>query len=303
MSNERLTRRQFIRSTAALAAGAALAPQLTESAAAAKAPSAADSVALGKTGLRMSRLGFGAGTRSGRVQRGLGHEGFNRLVRYAYDRGITTIDTADGYQTHTWVREAIRGLPREKLFILTKVGGIPDEPMKELDRFRTELGIDVIDCVLLHCKIKSDWDESHKPLMDALGEAKAKGIIRSHGVSCHSLPALARAARLDWVDINLVRINPQGVDVDAPGENWNDNSDASHVPAVLEEIGVMRAAGHGVIGMKIMGEGEFTRFEDRERSIRFAIRQGKVDSAVIGFKSIQEIDEAILLTNRALAAG
>ncbi len=300
MANERMNRRQFIKNAAALTAGAALAPSLMECAATAHVPSAADSVALGKTGLRLSRLGFGAGTSSGRVQRDLGHEGFNRLVRYAYDRGITYIDTADGYKTHTWIREAIKGLPREKFFIQTKMGGIPEDPMKEIDRYREELGVDVIDSLLLHCKIKADWDESHKPLMDAFEKAKAKGIIRLHGVSCHSLPALAKAARLDWVDVNLVRINPQGVAVDAPGEGWNEDGDASHVPAVLEQLAVTRAKGHGVIGMKLIGDGEFNRFEDRERSIRFAMEPGRVDAAVIGFKSLHEIDEAIMLMNRAL---
>ena len=302
MASKRMTRRQFFKDTAALAAGAALAPRLLEGSAAARPLTATDSVVLGKTGLRLSRLGFGAGTNSGKVQRNLGHEAFNRLIRYAYDRGITYFDTADGYQTHTWIREAIKGLPREKLFILTKMGGIPENPMKEIDRYRKELDVDVIDCLLAHCKIKADWDESHMPLLEAFDKAKAKGIIRSHGVSCHSLPALAKAAQLDWVDVNLVRINPQGVDVDAPGEEWNADSDASHVPAVLEQLAVMRARGHGIIGMKLIGDGDFTRIEDREKSIRFAMQPGRVDAAVIGFKSTQEIDEAIMLINRALAS-
>jgi 1-deoxyxylulose-5-phosphate synthase len=302
MASKRMTRRQFFRNSAALAAGAALAPKLSGSSFIASVPTATDSVVLGGTGLRLSRLGFGAGSSSGQVQRNLGHESFNQLIRYAYDRGITYFDTADGYQTHTWIREAIKGLPREKLFILTKMGGIPENPMKEIDRYRRELDVDVIDCLLAHCKIKADWDESHKPLLEAFDKAKAKGIIRSHGVSCHSLPALAKAARLDWVDVNLVRINPQGVDVDAPGEQWNNDSNASHVPAVLEQLSVMRARGHGIIGMKLIGDGEFTRIEDRERSIRFAMQPGRVDAAVIGFKSTQEIDEAITLINRALAS-
>jgi 1-deoxyxylulose-5-phosphate synthase len=302
MASKRMTRRQFFRDTATLAAGAALAPSLLRSSMSTAPPTATDSVVLGKTGLRLSRLGFGAGSHSGQVQRNLGHEAFNRLIRYAYDRGITYIDTADGYQTHTWIREAIKGLPREKLFLLTKMGGIPENPMKEIDRYRKELGVDVIDCLLAHCKIKANWDESHKPLIEAFDKAKAKGIIRSHGVSCHSLPALAKAAQLKWVDVNLVRINPQGAAMDTPSEDWNDDSNASHVPAVLEQLAVMRGKGHGIIGMKLIGDGEFTQFEDRERSIRFAMQPGRVDAAVIGFKSMQEIDEAIMLINRALAS-
>jgi hypothetical protein len=63
----------------------------------------------------------------------------------------------------------------------------------------------------------------------------------------------------------------------------------------------MRENGHGIIGMKIIGNGEFTTAEERERSIRFAMQGGLVDAVVIGFKNTAEIDEAILRINRALA--
>jgi len=246
-------------------------------------------------------LGIGAGSDSGSIQRALGHEEFNRLFRYAYDQGITYIDTADGYKTHSWVQEAIKGLPREKLFIQSKMPGIPENPLKELDRYRMELGVEYIDSLLLHCKMSANWDEKHKRVMDALDEAKAKGIIRCHGVSCHSLPALTKAAQLDWVDVNLARINPQGAWVDTPGESWNARSDASHVPAVVDQFKVMREKEHGIIGMKLIGNGDFTDPEDREKAIRFAMQPGLVDAVVIGFKSTAEIDEALMRINSALA--
>ncbi|MBN1893073.1 aldo/keto reductase [bacterium] len=303
MSRIVITRRRFIQGAAALAGAALIPPGMTQALAGLVKKTASDLVELGRTGLRLSRLGFGAGTDSGSVQRSLGHEGFNSLVRYAYDQGITYIDTADGYRTHTWIREAIKGLPREKFFILTKMGGIPEDPAAEIDRFRSELGTDYIDCLLVHCKVEADWDQSHRKLMDAFSEAKQKGIILSHGVSCHSLPALETAARLDWVDVNLVRINPQGMRVDAPGEDWTDDSVPEHVPAVLKQLKVMRKNGHGIIGMKLIGNGKFTRPDDREKSIRFALQPGRVDAAVIGFKSNQEIDEAVSRINAALADG
>jgi predicted aldo/keto reductase-like oxidoreductase len=63
----------------------------------------------------------------------------------------------------------------------------------------------------------------------------------------------------------------------------------------------LRAKGRGVIGMKIIGGGEFTKAEDREKSIRFAMSRPELDAIVIGFKSTAEIDEAIKRTNQALA--
>lgn len=291
-----MNRRRFLKTAAAMA-GAATLPSCSSK----RVQTATDLMPLGNTGLKISRLGIGCGSHGGRVQRALGTDGFNRLMRYAYERGVTYIDTADGYKTHTFVRDAIRDLPREKFFILTKLGGRPEDPLKELDRFRQELDTDYLDCVLIHCKVQPDWDEQFKYMRDAFSEAKAKGIIRSHGVSCHSLPATTTAAQLDWVDVNLVRVNPQGVKIDTPNEKVFDESTPEHLPPVMQQLAVMRQNSHGIIGMKIIGEGDFTDPADREKSIRFAMQPGLLDSVTIGFKNEAEIDEAILNMNAALA--
>ena len=124
MQTDHVTRRHFLKRAAATAGLMVGLP--TVSAQAAKR-TAVDQVALGKTGLKLSRLGIGVGSKGGSIQRNLGQEKFTRLLRYAYDQGITYIDTADGYKTHTMVREAIKGLPREKLFIQSKMQGVPDK--------------------------------------------------------------------------------------------------------------------------------------------------------------------------------
>ena len=301
MSRNNITRRQFFKNTAALTGAALLSPYVTGLFAEGQKVTAADLVPLGKTGLRLSRLGLGTGSNDGNIQRALGHNGFDRLLRYAYDRGITYIDTAENYRTHAWIRQAIKGLPREKLYIQSKIFGMPDKPLEVIDRYRQELGVDYIDCLLLHCKVDKDWDKSHKRLMDAFEEAKARKIIRAHGVSCHSLPALKTAAQLDWVDVNLVRINPQGAYLDTNGRGWGGRGNPSHLPSVLEQLKIMREKGHGIIGMKIIGNGDFTNIEDRQKSIRFAMQPGLVDAIVIGFKSTDEMDEAIGHIERSFA--
>jgi len=300
MKSSHLSRRQFLEQSAALAGAAWFTPALLTAAEPAGRRTAADQVALGKTGLKLSRLGIGTGTIGGSVQRALGHEGFNKLVRYAYDQCITYIDTAQSYQTHEWVREAIKGLPREKLFIQSKMPGLPDKPLEVIERYLKELGTDYIDSLLMHCMVKRSWPDDQKRLMDALEEAKAKKLIRAKGISCHSIPALSRTAETDWVDVQLVRINPQAKRIDGPEETWN--KDGNDIQPVLKEIKAIREKGKGIIAMKVMGEGEFTQPEDREKSIRFVMQSGLVDAAVIGFKSTAEIDEAITRINRALAA-
>jgi predicted aldo/keto reductase-like oxidoreductase len=286
--------------TAAVAGGTLLSPLAAR--AAGRKLTAVDPVPLGRTGLKLSRLGIGCGSNGGRVQAELGQEKFNRLIRYAYDQGITYIDIAKAYRTHGMLREAVKGLPREKLFILTKMGGVPDDPFADIDGYRKTYGVDYLDTVLVHCAVKPDWDDRRKRVMDAMMKAKDKGIIRSHGVSCHSLPALTRAVDIPFVDVHLVRVNPQGAWVDTPRtDTWNAESNASHVPGVMEQIKRMRDKGRGIIGMKIIGNGDFTKPEDREKSIRFAMQRGLLDCVTIGFKSPAEIDEAIQRINSALA--
>jgi 1-deoxyxylulose-5-phosphate synthase len=306
MSDRSISRRKFIKEVAvstgivlvSTCSGELLSQQPTKT--------AIDQVSLGKTGLKLSRLGIGAGTNSGELQRGLGHQGFNDLIRYAYERGITYIDTADAYKTHTWVRDAIKGIPREKLYIQSKALYMPgmgksENPLQMIDRFRKELDMDYIDTLLIHCQIPADWDEQCKVLRDAMEEAKQKGMIRAHGVSTHSLPATTKAASLDWVDVNLVRINPQGEKVDTPKLVVYDKSNESHVPAVVEQIKIMRKNGHGIIGMKLIGDGAFVNIEDRKKSLTWVMQSNIVDAVVIGMKNKEEIDEAIMHINNAFA--
>jgi Aldo/keto reductase family len=259
---------------------------------------ATDLVALGNTGLRVSRLGFGTGSKDGRIQRKLGRRGFNRLVGAALDRGVTFFDTAEEYRTHRWLRRALKGVPRERYFLLTKMPGLPRKPMKVLRRYLRELGTDYLDGLLIHCATKPSWPEDLRPLMDAFDKAKEEGLIRAKGVSCHGLPALARATGVDWVDVHMVRINHTGRHMDGAIGKWNEPGDRE--PA-LKEIRAQRETGRGMIGMKLIGDGHFKRAEEREESIRFAVQCNLLDSLVIGFENVGEIDEAIGRIDRALS--
>ncbi len=301
MKNSHFSRRHFIQTTltatGALAFGAGC---LTSAGSGAAKRTAVDQVTLGNTGVKLSRLGMGVGSNSGQVQRGLGQEAFNGLVRYAYDQGITYFDCSQTYRTFDWLGGAIKGLPREKLFIQSKIPGQPEKVLEAIDRHRKVYDTDYIDTMLIHCMIKDGWTDQWKRIMDGYDEAKEKGWIRSKGVSCHSVPALRTAAASPWPQVHLVRINPQGARIDGPEEAvWVDT--VHEVPPVVKEIKTMKAKGRGVIGMKIIGNGEFVKAEDREKSIRFAMSMPELDAIVIGFKNRAEIDEAIQRMNSALA--
>jgi len=296
MRSARITRREFLAGSATLSAVAALSPNAVF---AAGKRTATDTVVLGKTGLKLSRLGIGLGSNSGNVQFGLGQEGFNKLVRYAFDQGIRYFDCAQSYKTFQWLGEAIKGFPRDEIFLLSKIGGNPEKPAEVIDRQLRILKTDHLDCMLVHCAVTATWTQERSRLMEAIDDAKAKGKIRTKGVSCHSLPALRVAARSDWVEVNLVRVNPQAKHTDSETPKWD--APGTVIEPVLEQLATMKQNRHGIIGMKLIGDGDFKDPVDREKAIRFAMSRPEIDAVTIGFKSPAEIDEAIQRMNNALA--
>ena len=297
-----LNRREFIQKSAVAAGAAVLGGRLGALHAAPSTGSATDWVQLGrKAGLKIPRLGIGTGSVGGSIQRNLGQEGFTRLIRYAYDQGVRYIDTADNYRTHEMIREAIKGLPRESLFIQTKMpirSEIVSNPLAALERYRKELGVDYVDNLLIHCATKGTWVEDLKPMMDAFDEAQAKGWIRAKGVSCHGLAPLRAATSNRWIEVQLARINPQGRYVD--GDSPQVMAPEGNVPEAMKEVHAMHQSGRGIIAMKLVGNGDFTNAEDREKAVQYAVNCGCVDAMVIGFKSPAEVDEAVERLNRAL---
>jgi len=245
--------------------------------------SAADTVTLGKTGIQTSRLAMGTGTvGSGHHshQTALGVDGLSRLLLNGYDHGLRFFDSADSYGSHPHVAEALKHVPRDKVTVLTKSWARDAAGMRaDLDRFRRELGTDFIDVFLMHCITDGNWTDEYRGAMDVLSEAKQKGIIRTHGCSCHSIEALRAATKSPWVEVHLVRINPVGAFMD---------SDPETVVGVIKE---MRAAGKGIIGMKILGQGEMRNRQDE--ALNFALGLNLLDSFTIGAESVSEQEDLI----------
>jgi hypothetical protein len=107
--------------------------------------------------------------------------------------------------------------------------------------------------------------------MDVIDEFQSRGIVRSKGVSCHTLGALQAAATEPWVEIDLARINPRGAVMDAP-------------PAtVVPVLRAMKKAGKGVLGMKIFGAGRLVPQADE--CLRFVLNLDCVDAFTIGCES------------------
>ena len=284
-----MLRRDFLHRSSRAAAGALLAshswcrrlaaiPPLTQKFA------ASDTVALGNTGIKTSRLAMGTGTvGSGHHshQTALGVEGLVRLLLNGYnENGLRFFDAADSYGSHPHVAEALKHVDRSKVTVLTKSWARDANAMRsDLDRFRSELGIEQIDIFLMHCMTEGDWTSRYRPVMDVLEEAKQKKTIRAHGCSCHSIDALRAAAKSPWVDVDLARLNPVGAVMDADPET---------VVSVLRE---MKAAGKAVLGMKILGQGALRDRQDE--ALRFALSLNLLDAFTIGAESVSEQNDLV----------
>lgn len=259
-------------------------------------------VKLGKTGLKPTLIGFGTGIHAENRNCFLTRQDRKKsvsLLRYGYERGIRFFDCADSYGTHDMVAEALSKADREKVFISSKIwvraGGIPEPERPDadivVDRFRKELKTDYLDLVQIHCMVDSDWTDSQKRQMDILENLKQKGIIKAHGVSVHSLDAMKAAAETTWTDVVHVRINPYGIAMDKPDPQ-----------EVIRVINQLHKAGKGVIGMKLVGNGNLRNEPEKiENTLRFVLGLGSVNMMIIGFEEKEQIDNYLSMAERVLS--
>ncbi len=259
-------------------------------------------IRLGNSGIETTMLGVGTGVHAGNRISFLTRQEKEKslaLLRYSYDRGFRYFDSADTYGTHGMIAEVLPKMNREELTLTSKIwyrnGGIPESERPDADvvveRFRKELNTDYIDLVQIHCMVDADWTETMKKQMDILDDLKAKGIIRAHGVSVHSLDAMKAALKSPWVDVIHVRINPYGIAMDKP-----DPKD------VVEVIQQLHKSGKGVIGMKLIGDGKLRDDSEKiDNALRFVLGLGSVNMMIIGFEETKQIDNYLSRVESALS--
>lgn len=225
-------------------------------------------ITLGKTGLRVSRMGFG-GIPIQKVDASVTHTLMERLAQ----RGVNYIDTARGYTvSEQFLGEALEGGLREKFVVATKSMSRTKEAMaRDIDISLKNLRTDYIDLYQIHNPSMAELEQVLAPggALEALMEAKAAGKIRHLGLTAHMAAVFERALELDWVETVMFPYNI----VETQGE------------ALMEKC---REKNVGFICMKPMAGGAL---EDARLALRF-IRQNENVSVVIpGMYDVREIDE------------
>jgi len=247
---------------------------------------ASDVIELGPTKVKVSRMLLGSGTfgggNSSNQMRKLGAEGLADVWLNAYENGVFVWDTADTYGSHAAVKAALtlKKIPREKVTVLTKTSARNADDMKaSLDRYLQEMGTDYIDIVLLHARMSPTWDQLDKGCMDVLSEAKQAKKVRAVGISCHSVAAMGVAAKSPWLDVCLCRLNYAGVRMD------------DTVDVVTPALAGLRAAGKGVLAMKVLGEGQLR--DKLDDALRFAVTRDLVHAFTVGVESKDDLKDLL----------
>jgi aryl-alcohol dehydrogenase-like predicted oxidoreductase len=290
------SRREFVKTSIAVGAVSSVSTLPLE----AKTREATDTVTLGKSGVQVTRLAFGTGSGNGRVQSSLGQQEFSRLVHYAYDHGIRFFETSESYTTPAMLGEALKPFPRDSYKLMSKVTtdqGV--DPKQRFDEMLKTSQTDYFDILLLHWQHSPDWVVQTAQWQDGILEAQSKKLVHARGASVHGLPSLRLMPGNQWLQIAMIRMNHKGTRMDGPTGADNDNPD--HVAEVVDHVKQVKKEGMGVISMKLVGDSKFTDRADRQAAMKFAFNNAGVDAVTVGYKSTQEIDEAIENLNLALA--
>lgn len=231
---------------------------------------------LGNTGMVVSRLCFGSLT-IGPLQAGLELAAGARVIRYALEKGINFIDTADSYGTYPYIRLALAGWSG-KVFIASKSYDYTSEGMRRsVEKARRELGRDYIDIFLLHEQESALTIAGHRPALEYLLRAKERGIVRAVGISTHVPAAAAAAAGMPEIDVVHPLVNCRGLGI------INGSREE-----MLAALAAAHARGQGVYTMKPLGGGHL--LASAVASLQYVLHLPAVDAVAIGMQTVEEVE-------------
>jgi predicted aldo/keto reductase-like oxidoreductase len=249
--------------------------------------------ALGKTGVEVSCLAFGAGSRFLMYEE---EDVALAVLNEAIDMGITYIDTAQSYgngKSEERVGKIMR-TRRSEVFLTTKLQERKgDEALRALEVSLKRLQVDQLDLVHIHA-LEGDEDlaqiESPDGVLKALYKARDEGMTRFIGITCHAAPATLRTA-LERHDFNCTQmaLNAARARID------DDGFKAVKMPeGGFEEVAlpVANKKGLGVIAMKVFGQEQLLGYASPEQLLRYSLSL-PVSAAVAGMPKREHIRQNV----------
>lgn len=232
---------------------------------------------LGRTGIRVSRLCFGVLT-LGPLQTNLPLAEGVDLLKYAVEQGVNFFDTAEIYDSYSYLRELLKAVKGKELVITTKSYAVTAEEMAQsLEKARQELDRDYIDIFLLHEQESLLTIKGHRAALDYLLEAKEKGLVRAVGISTHKVAGVRGALELPEIDVIHPLFNIQGLGI----------QDGS-IEEMESLLTAAAAAGKGIYLMKALGGGNL--LPQAEEALNFAFSRPFAAAVAVGMRTHQEID-------------
>ncbi|HEY3081102.1 MAG TPA: aldo/keto reductase [Chloroflexota bacterium] len=241
-------------------------------------------VEYGQTGLLVSRVCVGTGA-MGPGRHNLSPADGAAILRRALERGLNFWDTAPTYATHPHVREALAALRRTDVVVNTKTRAFDAaEATAELEQSLRELGVDYVDSVLLHAVSSTEDLTAREPALEALLQARERGLVRAVGLSTHLytgelLNVLADRAE---VQIVLALYNRDGLGLRGGGIEGH--------RILLERL---HAGGKGVTAMKVVGDGALA--DQAVEMLRDALAQPFLTSVCVGVCRDEQVEVAALV--------
>lgn len=224
---------------------------------------------LGKTGLRISRIGLGGIP----IQR-IDAEGTKKLIRRLMEEGVNYIDTARGYTvSEEYLGYALEGV-RNRFVLATKSMARTKEAMaKDINISLEKLRTDYIDLYQIHNPTMKELEQVLAPggALEALLEAKTAGKIRHIGITLHSVLLFEKAVEYDWVETIMFPYNI----VETQGE---------------ELIAACAEKNIGFINMKPLAGGAL---DDASVALRFIAANPNITVVIPGMAEQSEIEQNV----------
>lgn len=238
-------------------------------------------VELGQTGLRVSKLCFGALT-IGPLQRGLSPKEGSQILLRALELGVNFIDTAELYETYEHIRLALEAFnSKEQIVVATKSYAFSREGMlRSLDEAQKGLGLDVIPLFLLHEQESSHTLRGHWPALEVLWEAKKAGRVQAVGISTHHVQGVQAASAIPEIDVISPLINLTGIGIQGGNRDQ-----------MLAAISEAAQAGKGIYAMKPLGGGHLLK--DWSQALDYLLQISEIHSIAVGMKNFDEVEHNV----------